>query len=102
MSKLETLLTREITQTMLNQDPNLQIGVNIPDGEFEAHKADLIDMVKALVKRYYSGVTRYTTSTFLRAKLGSALERRDVAPHIFESLDEARQHLEELENRAGS
>jgi propionate CoA-transferase len=59
------------------------------------------DMVKELVKRYYSGVTRYTTSTFLRAKLGSALERRDVAPHIFESQEEAQRHLEELENRAG-
>jgi propionate CoA-transferase len=61
-----------------------------------------IDMVKELVKRYYSGVTRYTTSTFLRAKLGSALERREVAPHIFESREEAHQHLEELENRTGS
>jgi propionate CoA-transferase len=60
-----------------------------------------IEMVKELVKRHYSGVTRYTTSTFLRAKLGNALERRDVAPHIFESLEEANQHLEELENRAG-
>jgi propionate CoA-transferase len=59
------------------------------------------DMVKELVKRYYSGVTRYTTSTFLRAKLGSALEGRDVAPHIFESQEEAQRHLEELENRGG-
>jgi propionate CoA-transferase len=51
------------------------------------------DMVKYLVDHYYSGVTRYTTSTFLRMKLGDALKRRDVAPHIFESSDEARQAL---------
>jgi propionate CoA-transferase len=50
-------------------------------------------MVKYLVDHYYSGVTRYTTSTFLRMKLGDALKRRDVAPHIYESSDEARQAL---------
>lgn len=48
------------------------------------------DMVKRLVDRFYSGVTRYTTGNFLRVKLGDALQRRDVAPHIFESAEEAR------------
>jgi propionate CoA-transferase len=43
--------------------------------------------------RYYSRVSRYTTSAFLRSKLGDALNRRGVAPHIFESADEARRHL---------
>lgn len=38
------------------------------------------DMVKDLVDRFYSGVTRYTTSTFLRMKIGDALTRRDVWP----------------------
>ena len=51
------------------------------------------DMVKVLVERYYSGVSRYTTSTFLRMKLGDALKKRDVAPYIFESKAEARQAL---------
>jgi propionate CoA-transferase len=55
---------------------------------------DLLDeysaMVRALTDRYYSGVSRYTTSGFLRMKLGEALEGRGVAPHIFESADEAR------------
>ncbi|MGD8723419.1 MAG: acyl CoA:acetate/3-ketoacid CoA transferase, partial [Desulfobacterales bacterium] len=51
------------------------------------------DMVKYLVDHYYSGVTRYTTSTFLRMKLGDALQKRDVAPHIYESSAEARQAL---------
>ena len=48
------------------------------------------DMVRSLTDRYYSGVSRYTTSGFLRIKLGQALESRGVAPHIFESADEAR------------
>ena len=51
------------------------------------------DMVKYLVDHYYTGVTRYTTSTFLRMKLGDALQKRDVAPHIYESSKEARQAL---------
>lgn len=50
-------------------------------------------MVKGLVDRFYTRVTRYTTSTFLRMKLGDALERRDVSPHIYESRTEAQQAL---------
>lgn len=58
---------------------------------------DLVDeyteMVKYLVNKYYSGVTRYTTSTFLRMKLGDALQKRGVKPHIYESSEEAHKAL---------
>jgi propionate CoA-transferase len=58
---------------------------------------DLVDeyteMVKYLVNKYYSDVTRYTTSTFLRMKLGDALQKRGVKPHIYESHDEAHKAL---------
>lgn len=47
------------------------------------------DMVRDLVDRFYSDVTRYTTSSFMRAKLGAALEHRHVAPHIYETAIEA-------------
>jgi propionate CoA-transferase len=47
-------------------------------------------MVRSLTDRFYSGVSRYTTSGFLRIKLGEALENRGLAPHIFESADEAK------------
>lgn len=57
------------------------------------------EMVQGLMQRFYSNVTRYTTSSFLRAKLGDALEQRAVAPYIFESADEARTHLREMERR---
>lgn len=53
-------------------------------------------MVKYLVDQYYTGVTRYTTSTFLRAKLGDALKKREVAPHIYESLEEAQKALKKV------
>ncbi len=59
-------------------------------------------MVRDLVDRFYSGVTRYTTSGFLRTKLGDALKQRAVSPHIYESAEEASAHLRELEGkRAG-
>jgi propionate CoA-transferase len=54
---------------------------------------DYTDVVKCLVDTHYSGVTRYTTSTFLRMKLGDALKQRDVAPHIHESSAEAKRAL---------
>jgi propionate CoA-transferase len=50
-------------------------------------------MVRELVERYYDNVTRYTTSGFLRAKLGPALAARGVAPHIYETASEARAHV---------
>ena len=52
-------------------------------------------MVRELVDRFYSDVTRYTTSSFMRAKLGAALEHREVAPHIYETADEALAGLEQ-------
>ncbi|MGB8712092.1 MAG: acyl CoA:acetate/3-ketoacid CoA transferase [Onishia taeanensis] len=51
------------------------------------------EMVSDLEARFYSKVTRYTTSVFLRMKLGDALEARSVAAHIYESAEEARAHL---------
>jgi propionate CoA-transferase len=51
-------------------------------------------MVQHLMAHYYTRVTRYTTSNFLRMKLGDALEGRGVAPHIYESAQEALAHLD--------
>ncbi|MGB5984427.1 MAG: hypothetical protein WBG37_03915 [Desulfobacterales bacterium] len=45
------------------------------------------------MERFYRGKTRYTTSAFLRMKIGDALNLRDVAPHIYESREEARRAL---------
>lgn len=60
---------------------------------------DLIDeyteMVKNLVERYYSGVTRYTTSVFVRTMLGDALEKRKVSPRIYENSEQAGKALEQ-------
>jgi propionate CoA-transferase len=52
-------------------------------------------MVAHLTEAFYAGVTRYTTSGFLRIKLGDALGQRQMAPHIYETAAEARAHLHE-------
>jgi propionate CoA-transferase len=46
-------------------------------------------MVRYLETNYYTTASRYTTSAFLRVKLGEALSRRRVAAHIFETRGEA-------------
>jgi propionate CoA-transferase len=51
------------------------------------------EMVKGLVERHYRSVARYTTSSFLRMKLGDALKQRGVAPHIVESAAQAREDM---------
>jgi len=54
---------------------------------------DLIDSYTALIRRlaekYYADVTRYTTSSFLRLKLSEELSHRGLAPHVYESRQEA-------------
>ena len=57
-------------------------------------------MVRSLTDRFYSGVSRYTTSGFLRIKLGEALEKRGVAAHIFESAQEAQSDWRNVEAAA--
>ena len=47
-------------------------------------------MAADVESQFYSHVSRYTTSAFMRLKLGDALARREVAPHIFETPHEAR------------
>ena len=54
-------------------------------------------MVRRLMDTYYTGVTRYTTSTFLRMKLGDALVKRNVAPHIYETKEEAQKALKKTD-----
>jgi len=46
-------------------------------------------MIAYLEKRYYSSASRYTTSAFMRLKLGEGLTERHVAPHIFETHEDA-------------
>ncbi len=46
-------------------------------------------MITYMQNRYYSSASRYTTSAFMRLKLGAALAERNLAPHVFETWAEA-------------
>lgn len=72
-------------KTIVNYD-NFSITSDLED--------EYVKMVKYVVSEYYSDVTRYTTSAFLRMKLGDELKKRNLAPHIFQSKEEAREALE--------
>src|SRR6266704_2929157 len=64
--------------------------VNCDGFELDSDLEDAyLDGVQEMGDTYFHGVTRFTTSAFMRAKLGDALESRGVAPHIYESEDEA-------------
>jgi len=47
------------------------------------------DMLSELEIKYYHTATRYTTSAFLRQKMGQDLKSRKISPHIFETREEA-------------
>ena len=51
---------------------------------------DYADLVKYVDDTYYLSVQRYTTSAFLRLKLGKELGRRNLSSRIYETAEEAR------------
>jgi propionate CoA-transferase len=62
-----------------------------------AHLADAYaGLVRDLTGRYYERVTRYTSSAFLRLKLGASLAAHEVDPELF---DTQRRALESLKDR---
>jgi propionate CoA-transferase len=95
---------RRIVESMLSS-ARRKVHVIVNYDNFSIYP-DILDeysaMVRDLADRFYSGATRYSTNGFLRSKLGDALGRRALAPHIYESADEASAHLHELESKVAS
>lgn len=63
-------------------------GTRIDDDIEAAYAA----MVNRLEDRFYARVTRYSSSAFMRMKLGQTF-RRAHAPHVFETAEDARRYL---------
>ena len=73
----------------------VDVVVNYDDCRIEPRVADThAAMIRYLELHYYRSASRYSTSAFLRAKLGEALSRRKVAPHIFESVGDAHARID--------
>jgi len=51
------------------------------------------NLLSQLEYDYYLTATRYTTSAFLRQKLGEDLKQRSIQPHIFETKQEASDYI---------
>ena len=58
---------------------------------------DLVDscaeVLKAIADHYFSVVTGYTSSTFVRAKLNDALKMHAIDLELYENLSDAKEHL---------
>ena len=52
-----------------------------------------MDLVRYVDNTYYLGVSRYTTSGFMRLKLGGGLGERKVASQVYQTRSEAKERL---------
>ena len=69
----------------------VEVLVNYDDFRIEEDLVgDWADMVNALHQKYYTNVTRYAGSAFMRMKLAEAFP--DARPHIYESSEQARRY----------
>jgi propionate CoA-transferase len=64
-------------------------GFSVDDDAMDAY----MDAVRYVEKKYYSKVSRFTNSGFLRMKLGKELQRREVSARVFETRREAERNL---------
>ena len=55
--------------------------------------AKFMNLLGQLEYDYYLTSTHYTTSAFMRQKLGHDFKNRSISPHIFESREEAAKYL---------
>lgn len=78
----------------------LAVVVNYDAFRLDSEIADAYaDMVRGLEDSWYTQVSRYTTSAFMRVKLGQALTRT-VKPHIFETRADAQAFHAEMSDRS--
>jgi propionate CoA-transferase len=88
-AQAEAIVT-EIETRLAAVNKKVHVAVNYDNFYLAPDLADVyVAAVRSLAERYYESVTRYTTSSFMRLKLSGHLEERGLAPHIYESRQEA-------------
>jgi propionate CoA-transferase len=84
------LVRREVERTCRAIGRKVHLIANYDGCHIDPAVADAyFSMITYMQNRYYKSASRYTTSAFMRLKLGEALKERDVAPHVFETRREA-------------
>jgi propionate CoA-transferase len=83
-------ITAEIDKRLAAVGKKVPVAVNYDNFYLAPDLADTYaSAVRGLAEHYYDGVTRYTTSSFMRLKLSGHLSERGLAPHVYESRQEA-------------
>ena len=83
-------IVAEIEKRLAAVGKKVPVAVNYDNFYLAPDLADkYASVVRGLAERYYESVTRYTTSSFMRLKLSGHLTERGLAPHIYESRQEA-------------
>src|SRR5271157_2734197 len=86
------------------RDAGRRVGVVINYDRFRINQ-EMIDayaeMDRYFLAHYFTKITRYATSAFMRAKLGEAFSQRNIAPHVFERREEAQAYLATLGRESG-
>ena len=78
------------------QDIGKQVGVFVNYDTFRINENvadDLAEMDRYMLEHYWTKITRYATSAFMRMKLDQAFSQRNIAPHVFERKEEAQAFL---------
>ena len=84
------LVRREYERTCQEIGRKVHLIANYDGVEIDPTVSDAyFSTVAYLENRYYETASRYTTSAFMRLKLGASLASRDLAPHVFETKAEA-------------
>ncbi|WP_280835629.1 acyl CoA:acetate/3-ketoacid CoA transferase [Mycolicibacterium frederiksbergense] len=84
------VIISEIDRRLAALGKKVHVAANYDNFYLPPHLTDqYVSAVVDLASRYYDGVTRYTTSAFMRLKLSGHLSERGLAPHIYESRQEA-------------
>ena len=83
-------ITGEVERRLAAIGKKVHVAVNYDNFYLAPDLADAhVSAIRTLAERYYASVTRYTTSSFMRLKLSGQLVERGLAPHIYESRQEA-------------
>ncbi len=84
------LIRREVERRCRAIGRKVALIANYDSFEIDPSVSDAyFSMITYLEGRYYTTASRYTTSAFMRLKLGADLSERALAPHVFETLPEA-------------
>jgi len=79
------------------------VGLVHPGFSLAPHLADAYaELVAGLTERFYERVTRFTSSAFLRLKLGASLVAHHVRPAMYESQRQALRSLKGSEPESKS